>query len=160
LMLACRSCYPEIVSHLIEHVKTKHGTDVATAYINSVNEDGATALHYICNVVKEEVIIPNSDKEIIKMLLENGADVSLQTKQTHETCFHYCAIAGNNDVLTEMITHMNATEIQKAMNRQSSLGWTPLLIASNRGHMELVNTLLANHARVDVFDIEGRSACK
>lgn len=91
-------------------------------------------------------------------MLENGADVSLQTKQSQETAFHYSAIAGNNDVLTEMLKHMTATDIQKALNRQSSVGWTPLLIACNRGHMELVSNLLANHARVDVFDNESRSA--
>lgn len=156
--MACRRCQPVVVNHLIDFVKNKHGAEVATQYINSVNEDGATALHYACHITKEDVIVPNSDREIVKMLLENGADVSLTTKQGNETCFHYCAVAGNNDVLQEMLSHMNATEIQKALNRQSSVGWTPLLIACNRGHMELVNTLLANHARVDVFDTEGRSA--
>lgn len=156
--MACRSCHPEIVRHLIEMVKEKHGPDKATTYINSVNDDGATALHYTCQITKEEVKIPESDKEIVRMLLENGADVTLQTKNVLETAFHYCAVAGNNDVLMEMIAHMNPTDIQKAMNRQTSVGWTPLLIACHRGHMELVNNLLANHARVDVFDIEGRSA--
>lgn len=147
-----------IVQHLIENVKEKHGAETATNYINSVNEDGATALHYICHVLKEEVKIPQSDREIVRLLLENGADVGLVTKSANETAFHYCAVAGNNDVLSEMISHMSPTDISKALNKQSSVGWTPLLIASHRGHMELVNTLLANHARVDVFDIEGRSA--
>lgn len=158
LHMACRSCHPEIVRHLIEMVKEKHGPDKATTFINSVNDDGATALHYTCQITKEEVKIPESDKEIVRMLLENGADVTLQTKNVLETAFHYCAVAGNNDVLMEMIAHMNPTDIQKAMNRQTSVGWTPLLIACHRGHMELVNNLLANHARVDVFDTEGRSA--
>ncbi|XP_055683322.1 serine/threonine-protein phosphatase 6 regulatory ankyrin repeat subunit A isoform X2 [Lutzomyia longipalpis] len=158
LHLACRNCHPMIVQHLIENVKEKHGAETATNYINSVNEDGATALHYICHVLKEEVKIPQSDKEIVRLLLENGADVGLVTKSANETAFHYCAIAGNNDVLSEMISHMSPTDISKALNKQSSVGWTPLLIASHRGHMELVNNLLANHARVDVFDIEGRSA--
>ncbi|KAH8263555.1 hypothetical protein KR044_010530 [Drosophila immigrans] len=158
LHMACRSCHPEIVRHLIETVKEKHGQEKATTYINSVNDDGATALHYTCQITKEEVKIPESDKQIVRMLLENGADVTLQTKNALETAFHYCAVAGNNDVLMEMISHMNPTDIQKAMNRQSSVGWTPLLIACHRGHMELVNNLLANHARVDVFDTEGRSA--
>lgn len=158
LHMACRSCHPEIVKHLIDMCKEKHGPDKAATYINSVNDDGATALHYTCQITKEEVKIPESDKEIVSMLLENGADVTLQTKNALETAFHYCAMAGNNDVLMEMIAHMNPTDIQKAMNRQSSVGWTPLLIACHRGHMELVNNLLANHARVDVFDIEGRSA--
>lgn len=127
-------------------------------YLNTVNEDGETALHKLCQVNKSEVVIPDSDKAIVKMLLQNGALVSVQTKTTTETCFHYCAVTGNNDVLTEMLTHMTAADIQKALNRQSNLGWTALLIACNRGHIDLVTTLLSNHARVDVFDNEGRSA--
>lgn len=102
--------------------------------------------------------IPDSDKDIVKMLLQNGANVAIVTKSAGETCFHYCAIAGNYEVLSEMLLHMTASDIQKSLNRQSNVGWTPLLIACNRGHMELVSTLLANHARVDVFDNEGRSA--
>ncbi|XP_049536804.1 serine/threonine-protein phosphatase 6 regulatory ankyrin repeat subunit B isoform X1 [Anopheles darlingi] len=158
LHLGARNCHPQIVKHLIDFVMMKHGKEVLRNYLNFTNEDGATALHYACQVTKDEVKKPNGDRDIVKMLLENGADVALNTKSTLETCFHAVAVAGNNDVLTEMISHMTATDIQKAMNRQSSVGWTPLLIACNRGHMDLVNNLLANHARVDVFDNEGRSA--
>jgi ankyrin repeat protein len=61
--------------------------------------------------------------------------------QTLETAFHYCAHAGNNDVLVEMISHMSQTEVQKALNRQTDKGWTPLLIACYHGHMELVRLL-------------------
>lgn len=57
-----------------------------------------------------------------------------------------------------MLAHLQTSEIQRALNRQTTLGWTPLLIACHRGHMQLVNTMLNNHARVDVFDLEGRSA--
>lgn len=78
--------------------------------------------------------------------------------QAQETPFHYVALAGNNDVLVEMLSHLSQTEVQKALNRQNTMGWTPLLIACHAGHMEMVNTMLINHARVDVFDNEGRSA--
>jgi ankyrin repeat protein len=139
-------------------VKARYPPDVAINYINATNNDGETALHKTCQITKDEVKVPESDKEIAKMLLENGAEVSIQANKTNETCFHYCAVAGNNEVLTEMLAHMTATDIIKAMNRQSAVGWTPLLIACNRGHMEFVTTLLSNHARVDVFDTEGRSA--
>lgn len=156
--MACRSCKPDVVKHLIEFVQTHQGAEIATSYLDAVNEDGASALHYACKITKDEVKIPSADKSVVRLLIENGADVSLQTKHVHETAFHYCAIAGNNDVMTEMINHMSAADVGKALNRQSSIGWTPLLIACNRGHMELVNTLLTNHGRVDVFDVEGRSA--
>lgn len=31
-------------------------------------------------------------------------------------------------------------------------GWSPLLVASEQGHLEVVKILLTHHARVDVFD--------
>ncbi|XP_045533484.1 serine/threonine-protein phosphatase 6 regulatory ankyrin repeat subunit B [Pieris brassicae] len=158
LHMACRSCKPDIVRHLIGFVKEHKGEKISTMYIDSVDEDGASALHFAGQITKEEVKVPSADREVVKCLMENGADVSLQTRHNQETAFHFCAIAGNNDVLTEMITDMSTADVSRALNKQNSIGWTPLLIACNRGHMELVNTLLSNHARVDVFDVEGRSA--
>ncbi|KAL1490865.1 hypothetical protein ABEB36_011550 [Hypothenemus hampei] len=157
LHLASRNCRPDVVTHLINYVKEKKGEAAASQYVNEVTENDESALHYVSTVTKAEVETPNSDREVIKLLLENGADVKLQTKQ-HETAFHLVASAGNNDVLLEMIAHMTPTDAQKALNRQNANGWTPLLIASHKGHIDLVNNLLANHARVDVFDSDGRSA--
>ncbi|KAJ8969600.1 hypothetical protein NQ317_011314, partial [Molorchus minor] len=157
LHLACRGCKPDVVKHLIQYMREHKGEEKAALYVNEVNENDESALHYVCTVTKEEVEIPLADREVVKLLLENGADVKLQTKQ-HDTAFHYVALAGNNDVLMEMIAHMTSTDAQKALNRQNANGWTPLLIASHKGHLDLVNNLLANHARVDVFDNEGRSA--
>ncbi|XP_066600669.1 serine/threonine-protein phosphatase 6 regulatory ankyrin repeat subunit B isoform X2 [Prorops nasuta] len=158
LHLACRGCKADVVKQLIEFVKEKKGSEVATSYVNSLTNEGASALHYAAQIEPSEVETPGDDRSIIRVLLENGADVSMQTKQAQESAFHHCALAGNNEVLTEMISNMSSTEVQKALNRQSAVGWTPLLIAAHRGHMELITTLLANHARVDVFDLEGRSA--
>ncbi|XP_076174429.1 no mechanoreceptor potential C isoform X4 [Ptiloglossa arizonensis] len=158
LHLACRGCKADVVRHLIQFVSERKGPETATAYVNSLTNEGASALHYAAQIEPTEVKIPGSDRAVVRALLEGGADVSLQTKQAQESAFHYCALAGNNEVLSEMISRMSATEVQKALNRQSSVGWTPLLIAAHRGHMELVTTLLANHARVDVFDLDGRSA--
>ncbi|XP_011500154.1 PREDICTED: serine/threonine-protein phosphatase 6 regulatory ankyrin repeat subunit B-like [Ceratosolen solmsi marchali] len=158
LHLACRGCRAEVVPHLIEFVREKKGADVATNYVNSLTFEGASALHYAAQIEPTEVLTLGDDRAIIRALLEGGADVSMQTKQAQESAFHHCALAGNNEVLSEMISHMSATEVQKALNRQSAVGWTPLLIAAHRGHMDIVNNLLENHARVDVFDLEGRSA--
>ncbi|XP_060528049.1 serine/threonine-protein phosphatase 6 regulatory ankyrin repeat subunit A isoform X3 [Cylas formicarius] len=157
LHLASRNCKPDVVNHLINYVKEHKGEDKASAYVNETTENDESALHYVCIVTKDEVATPHSDREVVKLLLENGADIRLQTKQ-YETAFHRVASAGNNEVLMEMIAHMTPTDAQKALNRQNANGWTPLLIASHKGHIDLVNNLLANHARVDVFDLEGRSA--
>lgn len=156
--LACRGCRPDVVRHLINYIKNRKGVEVAKQYVNEVNDNNESALHYACEVTKEEVEVPSADKEVVRLLLENGADVSLLSKHAHETCFHYVAVGGNNDILMEMISHMSTTDIQKALNKQSAIGWTPLSIASHKGHTEFVNNLLTNHARVDVFDTDGRSA--
>ncbi|EFN78597.1 Ankyrin-1 [Harpegnathos saltator] len=158
LHLACRGCRADVVRHLIEFVKEKKGAEVATLYVNSLTNEGASALHYAAQIEPTEVSTPGDDRAVIRALLDSGADVSLQTRQAQESAFHHCALAGNNEILQEMISRMSATEVQKALNKQSAVGWTPLLIAAHRGHMELVSTLLANHGRVDVFDLEGRSA--
>lgn len=65
---------------------------------------------------------------------------------------------GNNDILKEMLSRLTPVECQRALNKQSSKGWSPLLIACHKGHKEVVKTLLENNARVDVFDTDGRSA--
>lgn len=143
---------------MIAYIKNHGGPEKAAAYINAVNEDGETCLHYACNITKDQVKTPHADKEIIKCLFENGADVSIQTKQEHDTAFHYVAVAGNNDIMMQMLSYLSPTEIAKDLNRQNAIGWTPLLIAAHKGHMELVTSLLGNHSRVDVFDNDGRSA--
>lgn len=130
--LASRGCRPDVVKHLISYIKEHKGEARAAAYVNEVNESDESALHYVCTVTKDEVETPNSDREVVKLLLENGADVKLQAKH-HESAFHYVALAGNNDVLMEMIAHMSPTDSQKALNRQNDNGWTPLLIASHKG---------------------------
>ncbi|XP_028981974.1 serine/threonine-protein phosphatase 6 regulatory ankyrin repeat subunit A [Diachasma alloeum] len=158
LHLACRSCRSEVVRKLIEFVKDKQGASTATGYVNSLTNEGASALHYAAQIDPRTVTEPGDDRAVVRALLEGGADVSLVTRQGQESAFHHCASAGNNEVLSEMISYMSATEVQKALNKQSAVGWTPLLIAAHRGHLDIVENLLANHARVDVFDLEGRSA--
>lgn len=81
LHLACRSCRPDVVSHLITFVREKKGAEVAKNYVNAVNDEGAGALHYAAQITKDEVEEPLSDKEVMKLLLDEGADVNQSTKQ-------------------------------------------------------------------------------
>ena len=52
--------------------------------------------------------------------------------------FHYAAKEGNVDVVKQIIEGLNAGQIQIAVNKQSSTGWTPLMIASQNGHLDIV----------------------
>ena len=59
-------------------------------------------------------------------------------RQTNEIVFHYAAKEGNVEVVKEIIEGLNAGQIQIAVNKQSSTGWTPLMIASQNGHLDIV----------------------
>jgi ankyrin repeat protein len=81
LHLACRSCHADVVRYLITFVREKRGAEAAKNYVNAVNDEGAGALHYAAQITKDEVEEPLSDKEVMKLLLGDGADVSQATKQ-------------------------------------------------------------------------------
>jgi ankyrin repeat protein len=84
LHLACRGCRADVVRQLITFVQAKKGKTVATQYVNAANDDGASAIHYAAQVSKKEVENPMEDKEVIRLLLESGADV---TQTTKTVCF-------------------------------------------------------------------------
>lgn len=55
--------------------------------------------------------------------------------------FHYTAAEGNTDVLKEILGHIHVGQIQLAVNKQSRIGWSPLIVAASRGHLETVKVL-------------------
>lgn len=71
---------------LITFVQAKKGKTVATQYVNAANDDGASAIHYAAQVSKKEVEHSMEDKEVIRLLLESGADV---TQTTKTVCSNY-----------------------------------------------------------------------
>ena len=56
----------------------------------------------------------------------------------HEIVFHYAAKEGNVHVVKQILKGLNTGQIQLAVNKQSSNGWTPLMIASHKGHIDIV----------------------
>ena len=58
--------------------------------------------------------------------------------QERETVFHYCAQEGNVDVLKAILAGLHSGQIQLAVNKQSKNGWSPLIVAASKGHVEAV----------------------
>ena len=52
--------------------------------------------------------------------------------------FHYVAKDGNVDVVKQILKGLHSGQIQLAVNKQSSNGWSPLIIASHKGHLDIV----------------------
>ena len=152
---ACKACNFQIVRELIQFIHGFIGN--CTDYVNKVNAKGETALHYTCIISKNLLHFPEEDKLIVKMLMDNNADVTVQTVTAQESAFHYVSLSGNAEILQEILNKTNVGLTQLIVNKQNTLGWAPLLAAASRGHNEVVNILLKYNARVDVFDNEGRS---
>ncbi|XP_032236532.1 serine/threonine-protein phosphatase 6 regulatory ankyrin repeat subunit A-like isoform X3 [Nematostella vectensis] len=148
--------YLELEELLKVLYKTKSKA-VAKLVLNMPTDKGETPLHYAAQLTKAKVR-GSADIEIVNILLRHGADCTAVTHTTKETPLHDCARSGNNDILGALLGAMSQRKIQAAVNRRSSIGLAPLHIASEKGHVDVVKTLLRYQARVDVFDETGKAA--
>lgn len=150
-----KECHLGVIRETVQFI---HGFIGNTSqFVNQTNKRGESALHYACNINRNQLHFPEEDRQIARLLLESGADVTQDT-DNQESPFHYVALSGNLDIMKEILIHTGTGTIQLSVNKQNMMGWAPLLAAASRGHREVTELLLANNARVDVFDNEGRSA--
>ncbi|XP_023333094.1 serine/threonine-protein phosphatase 6 regulatory ankyrin repeat subunit C [Eurytemora carolleeae] len=156
---ACKRCNSQVVELLVNFTDNQPTIDTRD-YINSVNFKGETGLHYISLLTPFPDGDPRkgADQRITEILMNKKADSMIQNSSHRENAFHYCGQSGNSEVVSEIIKHLHAGQIQLGVNKQSGSGWSPLLLAAKNGHMNLVKIFLDNNARVDVFDQEARSA--
>ena len=135
LIKACRRCHHSSVNELITYVKKQ--TNEVETFVKAVNNQGECALHYAARINKSLLHFPDEDARIIEVLMQNGSDVFMQTTQNKETVFHYCASEGNVAVLKEILKNLHSGQIQLAVNKQSTTGWSPLIVAASKGHTEV-----------------------
>uniref|UniRef100_A0A8W8JLN2 Uncharacterized protein n=1 Tax=Magallana gigas TaxID=29159 RepID=A0A8W8JLN2_MAGGI len=152
LHVAVRHCHLAVAKELLTYVSMTSSRIDAVMLVNQQNWEGETPVHYAAELVKSMTHFEFEDTDIMRLLLQYDGDKNIQTKLTHETSLHYCARAGNEDILLEIVKHIGNTCVQNAVNKQSKNGWSPLLVASEQGHLQIVKILLQYHARVDVFD--------
>ena len=50
-------------------------------FVRMVNTKGESALHYAAQIKKANLHFPSEDQKIIKLLMESGSDVFMQTKE-------------------------------------------------------------------------------
>ncbi|CAH1774233.1 unnamed protein product [Owenia fusiformis] len=158
LHVAVRYCHLEVAKELLSHMIQFKSKIDAIMLVNQQNSEGETAVHFAAELIKTMVHKEYEDTDLIKLMLEYEGDVNMSTKLTQETPIHYCARAGNEDILMEIVKNIQPQKLVAAVNKQAKNGWSPLLVASEEGHLEIVKILLQNHARVDVFDEHGKAA--
>ena len=93
----------------------------------------------------------NSYGEVVKRLLENGAQVDLQ-KRDGWSALMIASETGHGDVVKLLLE--NGAQV----NLQKEDGESALMIASENGHGEVVRILLENGAQVDLQNQDGVSA--
>ena len=135
-MMARCYCLDEqrvIAIALREAVKAERGANV-----DAIDKRGTPPLVWACLA---------GGFEIVKALLEKGADVNIVDDFTP---LHYASRMGSLPIVEALLdkgANVNATE--------KRYGRTPLHLASLEGHIEVVNALLGRGANVQATDGEG-----
>jgi ankyrin repeat protein len=118
-------------SNQIEDVISFLEKDKKYAKISTVNNQ--TALHLAAN---------NGNLELVKLLIEKGADVNAKTNDD-ATPLH---VAANNDNL-ELVKLL--IENDADVNAKTNKGATPLHMAAVNGHFDIAKLLIENDAKVN-----------
>uniref|UniRef100_A0AAY4D3A9 Ion transport domain-containing protein n=1 Tax=Denticeps clupeoides TaxID=299321 RepID=A0AAY4D3A9_9TELE len=153
--VAVRHCHVQVVQEILTYLTGERSREEAQLCIRQENLRGETCLHLAAELTGDKAHVEGEDVLIMRILLEYDGSV---TAATTETPLHYCARVGNTGVLKEVLRSVPASHLQTAVNRHAKNGWSPLLLAAERGQTEVVRILLQNHARVDVFDEDGKAA--
>ncbi|XP_048059090.1 transient receptor potential cation channel, subfamily N, member 1 isoform X2 [Megalobrama amblycephala] len=158
LHVAVRQCHAHVVKEILNSLTNERSREEAELCVREGNQNGETPLHLAAELRRDTVHKTDEDICIIKILMEHHADITAVTRQSGETPLHYSARVGNTAVLQEMLSNVPTNQLQTAINKHAKNGWSPLLLAAEQGHTEVVRVLLQNNARVDVFDEEGKAA--
>jgi ankyrin repeat protein len=110
--------------------------------INGRDKSGATALMWAAN---------GGHAEVVKLLLEKGADVNVKRIGDGITALAVAAQNGHTELVNLLL------EKGAEVNAKSSTGVTALILASQNGHTDVVKSLLAAKADINAkASVEGK----
>jgi ankyrin repeat protein len=135
LMIAADHGNIQIVQALLEH-----GADV-----NAKNHEGLTALFWPAR---------RGHAQVVLLLVQKGADPNL--KDSYGATVLHAAVE-NNDLSSVKILLQKGAEVDVALNRTL---WTPLMIAAERGQVEIVKLLLEKKPDLNMQNSKGLTALK
>jgi ankyrin repeat protein len=137
LYLAAMGMHLEAAQMLLDH----------NADPNWQHNEG-TPLHWALaedlSLIDEEVL--NFDVDVVRLLLEHGADVTISDSLLHSTALHRASSGGWLEVVRLLLSY------GAKVDEKDKLGRTPFQIASSRGHLEIMKYLSENGAVVGVRD--------
>lgn len=119
------------------------------ADVNALStEHGRSAL--IIAAFKSQ-INPINSLNIVRLLINHGADVNLQDNQG-ETALMWASIQGNEGIVEALMKKGPDVDLQ------NNKGWTALMYASANSHKNVLKMLLKNTTKVNLQDSDGWTA--
>ncbi|OQV12786.1 Ankyrin-1 [Hypsibius exemplaris] len=187
LHLAVAKCHYGCCGILLDHVEQILNSSATGPLINTGDRDGNTVMHRLASLTRDLEHFDGEERLLAELLLNNGGQMGLFAKDTLETPFHYAARTGNLPVMLALIQGLRSRRkdslpeihMRSRVGLQIRIvphlvyeihsfaglalacvqnGSSPLLVAAENGHADIVKVLLENRAQVDVFDQEGRTA--
>lgn len=142
------------------------GADVSTKVVSQVNHRGSFDMRWTGLVGGTPFLRAawNGDIEIMRLLLEHGADPFVETEQG-ETALLLLAgagwplgqghIRGDEEIVASL--DLLVEELGQDVNATTVEGITPLMCAVFKGTNDVIQYLVDHGARLDAVDNEGRS---
>jgi hypothetical protein len=121
-----------------EHIKARN-IDELKKVILSININCTQCKEtLLCKAVKVDFL------EGVCLLLENGADPTLESKCSGKTALHYAAANHVQSDITRKLIEHNAYSKERGprINCKDQFGWTPLYVACENNNVDFVNLLL------------------
>ena len=110
---------------------------------DAANNDGMTALHFAAQ---------NGNTEIVKYLIENGADIKAQDLVLSRSAIHFAAENGNLDCVKYL------TEKDAELQDKDSYGATAFHYAAMSNNLEVVKFLVSKKMDYTAKDVRGWTA--
>ncbi len=142
LMAASKKGYLDTVKFLIEK----------GANINISAQYGGTALTKIA----DRPLFPNQI-EIIKLLLENNADINYRISRGKTTLI-LASQYGNLELVKLLVEKGADLNLKDEINNAQMGGYTALIMAAQKNHLEIVKFLVENGADINLKDNAGYTA--
>eukprot|EP00919_Chromeraceae_sp_WS-2016_P040345 GHVR01096334.1.p1 GENE.GHVR01096334.1~~GHVR01096334.1.p1 ORF type:complete len:205 (+),score=52.45 GHVR01096334.1:76-690(+) len=115
----------------------------ARSYLNEIDEDSRTALHWAAS---------RNQYEIVRYLLDEGCSMINHQDDALWSPIHSVVSAGHTHTLTLLISY------KAHIDTHTSSGQTPLILAAGKGHIDCCKCLLESGANVDEKDYQGNTA--
>lgn len=152
IMIASQSCEPSLEPSLMEACSTGN-VDLVKKLLN----EGANVNYrdnsnkFIKNRTPIHIAVNEGHGEVVKLLLDNGADFTARTSPGGMQPLHDAAYEGFKDIAQLLI------EKGADVNSRDRYGWTPLHTAVSRKHKDLVRLFIETGADLASKNSDGKT---